>query len=100
MSKKSRKRRSDERKKLKQQRKEAKRMLYKSYSEKGHESAAKRGRLKKGSGGGKKGQHVMANCGNSGCIRCYPLLNNYMLQNGWLRLDWHRELARRIALGI
>jgi hypothetical protein len=85
MSKKSRSTRSLKRKQEKASRKASKAALYRSYSEQGRKN-----RLKKVGGrvttGGHKGEHLVANCGNPGCIRCYPELNNTMKCNGKLRL--------------
>lgn len=67
----------------KARRKEAKRALYKSYSERGQINKAKVHRTESS---GKKGQHVMKDCGNTGCIKCYPHLNNYCMNNGVYRL--------------
>jgi hypothetical protein len=90
MSKKSKAKRKDARKLQKAQRKAAKAALYKSYSEKGREAATRRHR-KKSEGGGKH-QHLMADCGNPGCLRCYPELNNHLLGNGMTRLQWRSAL--------
>ena len=90
MSKKSKAKRKDARKLEKSRRKAAKAALYKSYSERGHENATKkRGKRTESKG---KGQHLMADCGNVGCLRCYPALNNYVLANGMPRLEWRRKL--------
>lgn len=90
----AKKRRHDKRKEMKAKRKEAKRLLYKSYAEKGRESRQRK-HGKRTEGSGKKGQHVMADCGNVGCVRCYPKLNDYVLCNGWRRSAWHKELQER-----
>ena len=89
----SKKRRKDTRKMEKAKRKAAKAALYKSYSEKGHENTArKHGRRTESKG---KGQHLMADCGNVGCLRCYPHLNNYLLGNGMTRLQWAEVRRQR-----
>jgi hypothetical protein len=95
MSKKSKARRSDARKIEKARRKAAKAALYKSYSEKGHESVThKHGKRTEGKG---KHQHLVADCGNTGCLRCYPHLNNYLLGNGKTRLAWRAALKQAAA---
>lgn len=93
MSKKSKSVRKEKRKQEKASRKAAKAALYRSYSEQGRKKrAAKHGG--KSTEGGHKGQHLVADCGNPGCIRCHPALNNYVLGNGKTRLEHKAELAR------
>jgi len=63
----SKKRRSETRKKMKKAAKEAKKALYKSYSDRGKE--------RKKSGGNLKAsliRHPVRPCGNIGCKKCYP----------------------------
>lgn len=75
--------RSDKRKQEKARRKAAKAALYRSFAEKGKARKASEQKTE----GGHKHQHLTADCGNVGCIRCYPHLNNYMLKNGKYRLE-------------
>lgn len=89
MGKASRKRKHKLVMEAKARRKEAKRALYKSYAEHGQANKTKRHKAKPTEASGKKGQHVMADCDNVGCIRCYPNLNNYQLNNGKYRLPNH-----------
>jgi len=85
MSKTSKSRRSDARKQAKASRKASKAALYRSYGEQGRKNKAKKhgGRS---TTGGHKGQHLDTDCGNPGCIRCYPQLNNTQKGNGQFRL--------------
>lgn len=76
MSKKSKARHALKRKMAKKAAKQKKRDLYKSYSESGKSSRLKKVGGKQTEPSGKKGQHAMADCGNVGCIKCYPHLNN------------------------
>jgi hypothetical protein len=88
MSKAAKSRRSDARKSAKASRKAAKAALYHSYAEQGHKNRAKK-HGGKSTEGGHKGQHLVADCGNPGCIRCYPDLNNTQKCNGEYRLPNH-----------
>ena len=54
----------------KRARKDARRALYKSYSEQGKKNTKKKRRTTVGSV--QKGNHTVADCGNPGCKRCNP----------------------------
>lgn len=71
MSKGARNRNSERRRMEKKRRKEAKRALYKSYSEQGRKNNSKRATKHKVISS-VKGNHVMLDCGNVGCEKCYP----------------------------
>lgn len=70
-----RKRKKDEKKK----RKAAKRVLYAQYAKEGKIKGTKRASRKRIFGSsGNKHQHLIADCGNPGCKRCYPERKSYL----------------------
>lgn len=82
MSKSGKKKKASAKRALKARRKDVKRALYKSYSELGQ---AKKDSEHKTQASGKKHQHIVADCGNTGCVHCYPHLNKRILGNGKLK---------------
>jgi hypothetical protein len=70
MSKTSRKKRSAERMKRKRAVKEARRSMYASLA--GTSKKRKRQVSKAQTASAEKGSHRMSNCGNVGCVRCFP----------------------------
>jgi hypothetical protein len=69
MGKASRKKSADRKKRAKQLAKAAKRALYASYAGTGRKVKKNR---KKAGATPQRGNHVMSDCGNPGCERCYP----------------------------
>lgn len=69
MGKSSKTRRADKRKLLKKATKAAKKALYASYA--GTSKKAKKQKVKRGTSA-VRGAHVMNNCGNLGCAKCFP----------------------------
>lgn len=85
MSKAAKKRKQAVRRQQKAARKAAKAAMYKSFSEQGINNKTRRHKAKSTEPSGKKGQHAMTNCGNTGCIKCHPELNNVRMCNGKYR---------------
>jgi hypothetical protein len=69
MGKSARKRKANIRKEKKRAAKQAKRALYLSYAGTGKR---KKKQNKKSGYTAQRGNHVMLDCGNVGCARCYP----------------------------
>lgn len=77
MSKKSKSQAKDKRRSMKRSRKAAQRTQYESWARDGQNKKSKRVRLASGRvRGAKPRNHPNGDCGNSGCIRCSPGLND------------------------
>ena len=73
MGKAAKTRRSEQRKRQKRAEKERKRALYASYAQAGQNKKSKRNSLNaKRRFGISTTKHVVTNCGNVGCSRCFP----------------------------
>jgi hypothetical protein len=75
VSKKTKSARTEKRKKEKQQRRAAQKNLYRSYAEAG--KSKKSGRYKRSTKknavlSSTKHRHLTTDCGNPGCMKCYP----------------------------
>lgn len=77
MSKSSRTKSSEKRKKAKASKKAEKKALYLRYAAEGRKTGSKRAKMQnKKKSKPNKHCHVMADCGNIGCHKCYPATHN------------------------
>jgi hypothetical protein len=72
MGKKGKKLRSDKKKAAKKSLKARNRAYYDSLRDSGNNSKRAKRKAKKKGGTGNKGKHLIHNCGNIGCQKCYP----------------------------
>ena len=71
MSKKSKGKRAEEKKKDRASKRAAKKALYEAYAQQGRDKGSRRSKRKIRMTPG-RGAHLMDNCGNVGCKRCNP----------------------------
>lgn len=98
MSKASKKRAGEKKRKDKRAEKAAKAALYLSYRDQGRKKGSRRFLLKKEKGGSKV-KHPFSPCGNIGCIRCYGIsFTGFLDKNGnpykmptWMFLIWKEK---------